>query len=293
MSKYFEFNLDKTNDISYDTNIISHKESKMTTQFLQTGAGSLAFEESGSGPLVICVPSMGDLRQEYRFLVPSLVAANYRAVSLDVRGHGQSGTTWSDYSVAGIGRDILDLIKHLGADPAVVIGTSMAAGAAIWAAVEEPAALRGMVMIGPIVRGDPGFFLDLLVSVMFARPWGPAAWQRYYTGLYPSRKPDDFSAYASGLRANLSEPGRQEALLAMLHASKQASEARLLDVKTPALVLMGGKDPDFKDPAGEAAWLAQTVHAECHVIEGIGHYPHAECPAETAALILPFLKSLG
>jgi pimeloyl-ACP methyl ester carboxylesterase len=265
----------------------------MTTQFLQTSAGKLAYEESGSGPLIICVPSMGDLRQEYRFLVPSLVAANYRAVSLDVRGHGESGTTWSDYSVAGIGRDILDLVKHLEAGPAVVIGTSMAAGAAIWAAVEEPAALRGMVMIGPIVHGDPGFFLDMLVNVMFARPWGPAAWQRYYTGLYPTHKPDDFSAYTSGLRANLSEPGRQEALQAMLHASKKASEARVADVKTPALVLMGSKDPDFKDPAAEAAWLAQTLHAECHVLANAGHYPQAEFPAETAALILPFLKSLG
>ena len=63
-------------------------------------------------------------------------------------------------------------------------------------------------------------------------------------------------------------------------------------VATPALVLMGIKDPDFKHPEAEAAWVAHAVHAECHLIPGAGHYPQAEFPAETAALILPFLKNL-
>ena len=108
----------------------------------------------------------------------------------------------------------------------------------------------------------------------------------------PTRKPDDFASYSARLRANLSEPGRMEALQAMLRASKNASEARLARVTTPALVLMGSKDPDFKDPAGEAAWVAQAVRSEYCLIPGAGHYPQAEFPAETAAVILPFLKSL-
>ena len=75
----------------------------MGTQFLQHQNGSIAYDDSGSGPLVVCAPSMGDLRSEYRFLIPQLVAAGYRAVSLDVRGHGETSTEWPDYSVAGGG----------------------------------------------------------------------------------------------------------------------------------------------------------------------------------------------
>ena len=115
----------------------------MTTQFLKTDAGSIAYEESGSGPPVICVPSMGDLRQEYRFLAPLLAEAGYRVASMDVRGHGESSTNWADYSVAGIGSDILALANHLGGGPAFVIGTSMAAGAAVWAAAEAPECCAG------------------------------------------------------------------------------------------------------------------------------------------------------
>ena len=261
----------------------------MTTQFLKTSDGSIAYEENGSGPLVICVPSMGDLRQEYRFLAPRLVEAGYRVVSMDVRGHGESSTNWADYSVAGVGSDILALARHLGGGPALVLGTSMAAGAAVWAAVEAPETLRGMILVGPFVRGG-GNWLGVLFSVLFSRPWGPAMWQRYYNGLYPSRKPEDFASYSARLRANLSEPGRVEALQAMLRASKYASETRLSRVTTPALVLMGSQDPDFKNPASEAAWVAQAIHSEYCLIPGAGHYPQAEFPAETAALILPFLE---
>jgi pimeloyl-ACP methyl ester carboxylesterase len=264
----------------------------MSSLFLKNGDGTIAYEVSGStnGPLVVCAPSMGDLRQEYRFLAPLLSAAGCRVALMDVRGHGESSTGWADYSVAGVGSDILALIRQLGG-PAYLVGTSMSAGAAVWAAAEQPASLRGIVLVGPFVRGGNNWMGHLL-ALMFSRPWGPAAWLRYYATLYPSRKPEDFGEYTRALRANLGERGRTEALQAMLRASKDASEERLARVTTPSLVLMGSRDPDFKDPAAEAAWVAQSLHAKHTLMAGAGHYPQAEFPAETAGLILPFFKSI-
>ena len=110
----------------------------METQFLQRPDGKIAYDDQGNGPLVVCVPSMGDVRGEYRFLLPQLTAAGNRAVSIDVRGHGESSTGWPDYSVAGVGSDLLALIDRLDAGPAVIVGDSMAGGAAVWAAAEAP-----------------------------------------------------------------------------------------------------------------------------------------------------------
>src|SRR6478672_13491401 len=124
----------------------------MTTRFSKVQDGTLAYDDTGAGPLVICVPGMGDLRGEYRFLAPRLVAAGYRVVTLDVRGHGETSVRWPDYSVAGIGADILSLARALDAGSATIIGTSMAAGAAVWAAAEEPERVAGLVLIGPFVR---------------------------------------------------------------------------------------------------------------------------------------------
>jgi pimeloyl-ACP methyl ester carboxylesterase len=264
----------------------------MTTQFFEHTGGRLAYDDQGIGPLVVCAPSMGDLRGEYRFLRPQLVRAGYRAVSLDVRGHGESSTAWDDFSVGAIGRDLIALIRYLNAGPAVIVGTSMAAGAAVVAAAEAPEAVSGLVLIGPFVRGEPSAGMNLLFSVMFARPWGPAAWAKYYASLYPSRKPADFAIYAAALQANLKEPGRLEALQHMLKASKRASEERLPRVKAPALVIMGSKDPDFKQPEAEAAWVGQQLRARVDIVPNAGHYPHAEMPEIVGPMIVSFVRSL-
>jgi pimeloyl-ACP methyl ester carboxylesterase len=261
----------------------------MTTLFLDYANGRIAYDQSGAGPLVVCVPSMGDVRGEYRFLAPRLAQAGYRVVTMDVRGHGESSTAWDDFSVAGIGSDIVALIRHLNAGPAVVVGDSMAAGATVWAAAEVPELVACAVLVGPFVRSEPSLFTHVLFGTMFSRPWGPAMWQWYYKTLYPTQKPEDFAEYVHKLRKNLAERGRMEALQKMLAASKSASEQRLGMVKAPALVLMGTKDPDFKDPEAEARWVAEQVNAQMHMIEGAGHYPHAEMPDAVAPLVLEFL----
>jgi pimeloyl-ACP methyl ester carboxylesterase len=264
----------------------------MTTQYLTHQTGQLAYDDQGNGPLILCAPSLGDVRAEYRFLTPRLTAAGFRVVTLDLRGLGESSTQWDDFSVAGVGSDMLALIHHLDSGPAVIIGTSMAAGAAVWAAAEAPELVAGLVLIGPFVRGETSTFNALLYTALFNRLWGVAAWQWYYGTLYPTRKPVDFAAYKTALGANLKEPGRLEVLQAMMRASKAASAERVGSVSVPALVVMGSKDPDFPNPAGEAAWVAEAVHGRHVLIDGAGHYPHAEMPETTAPLIVDFLQMM-
>jgi pimeloyl-ACP methyl ester carboxylesterase len=264
----------------------------MNTQLMNVNGGVIAFDDSGSGPAVICVPGMGDLRGEYRFLAPELLRAGYRVITMDVRGHGETSTNWDDFSVAGVGTDILALIRHLNCAPAIIAGSSMAAGAAIWAAAEAPELVNGLLLLGPAVHGDVTWPFKLLFGAMFSRPWGAAAWRSYYTTLFPTRKPADFLDYASGLEKNLREPGRLEALQKMISASKKSSEERLSRVQAPSLSLMGTRDPDFKDPRAEVEWVARQLKGEYHIIDGAGHYPHSEMPEISAPLILDFLKSV-
>jgi pimeloyl-ACP methyl ester carboxylesterase len=264
----------------------------MTTQFLNLAEGKIAFDDMGSGPLVVCVPGMGDLRQEYRYLAPRLQAAGYRVVTMDVRGHGETSVQWRDYSVAAIGADMLALIRQLNAGPAILLGSSMAAGGAVWAAAEAPEWVRALVLLGPAVHGEIGGPMGWLMRIMFARPWGPAAWIQYYSGLFPAQKPADFTDYTTGLKHNLTEPGRLEALLQMILAPKTASAERLAQVSVPSLALMGSKDPDFKDPRAEVAWVAGQIKGVFQVIDGAGHYPQTEFVDLTARLVLDFLAML-
>lgn len=101
------------------------------TRFLRLPGGTIAYDDRGSGPLVVMVPSLGDLRQEYRLLAPPLLDAGYRVVTMDLRGHGESSAGWEGYTTAAVGGDIVALLRHLGAGPATLIGTSLGAGAAV------------------------------------------------------------------------------------------------------------------------------------------------------------------
>lgn len=89
---------------------------------------------------------------EYRFLAPQLSEAGYRAVTVDLRGHGETSVPWKTYDVPSVGSDILALIDHLNAGPAHVIGTSFSPAAVVWAAAERPDCIRSLVLISPFVR---------------------------------------------------------------------------------------------------------------------------------------------
>jgi pimeloyl-ACP methyl ester carboxylesterase len=266
----------------------------MPTQFLRRAGGSIAFDDSGgTGPLVVCVPGMGDLRQEYRFLTPQLIAAGFRTVTMDLRGHGESSVGWPDYSTSAVGSDIIALVKHLNAGPAFIVGTSMAAGSAVWAAVEAPDLVAGQVLIGPFVRAVPVSLVDkLMIRLAMAGPWGVPAWGMWYRSLYPTAPPADLSAYLGALKENLREPGRFAALQRMMWRPKEDIEARLDAVKAPSLVVMGTKDPDFKHPGpeAEARWVADRLHADVVMVEGAGHYPHAEMAMQVGPKIIAFLQ---
>ncbi len=264
----------------------------MVTHSLDVADGRIAYDDIGQGPLVICVPSMGDLRGEYRFLAPPLAAAGYRVITMDVRGHGETSVRWPDYSVTAIGRDLLDMIRSLNDGPALIIGTSMAAGAAVCAAAQATELVAGILLIDPVVRGEGAWWSSLLYSALFARPWGPALWLRYFATLYPTQKPADFAQYSAALGANLKEAGRMEALVAMITASKKASEDLLTKVSTPTLVLMGARDRDFKFPEDEATFVAQSLRGTYQMITEAGHYPHAELPEVTVPVVLDFVKKI-
>ena len=62
-------------------------------------------------------------------------------------------------------------------------------------------------------------------------------------------------------------------------------------VRSPAMIVMGSKDPVFPHPQAEADAIAATLAggATVTMIGGGGHYPHAKFPAQVAAAVLPFL----
>ncbi len=265
-------------------------DSHSTLHHLDRPGGRLGYQLSGEGPLVICLPGMGDLASSYRFTAPALVAAGYRVAVLDLRGHGASDATFDRYDDVAAGEDLLALVEHLGG-PAVLVGSSMGAGAAAWAAAERPTAVRGLALLGPFVRNPP--MNPLLVAAFrlaMSGPWARRVWTSYLPKLFPGERPADFDAHVADISASMRRPGYTAAFVRTTRTSHAPVAERLDDVTAPTLVVMGTADPDFPDATTEAQWVADRLHAELLLVDGAGHYPHVQQPALVNAALVSFCQ---
>ena len=277
------------------------------TEFLDIEGGRIAYDVNGSGPLVVLSHGIGDHRQAYRFLAPKLAQDGYRVVSADLRGHGESSMDWK--SVTGkdaisrtdVAGDLLALIRHLGG-PAVIVGHSISGGAATIAAAQQPDLVSGIVEINPFTKTQK-LHLGALLRIrryrrglsrlmgmqLFRSLW---IWMRYLDVVYPT-KPADYAEYMAALAAKLREPGRMAEFMKTGKSTPADAGAQLPNVTVPALVIMGTLDPDFADPRAEGDAIVAAMPSglgAVAMVEGAGHYPHAQSPDQVAALVIGFLK---
>ena len=263
------------------------------TRWIQRPEGKIAWSLHGDrGPLVVCMPGMGDLRQGMDAFADSLASRGWRVVVLDLRGHGESDTGFADVTARAISRDALALADSLDTGKVVFLGNSYTGASAVWAATDRPAKVSAVVLVDPFVREiPPTFFQKLTMAVGLVRPWGPSLWGSYYRTLFVDHPPADLDDRVRRVVANLKRKGRFETLKAMFRTSTAECEARLPQVRVPALVVMGAKDPDFKDPKAEAATVAERIHGTAFLVSGAGHYPFAEQPGPVAERIEAFLHA--
>ncbi|GAB4378570.1 MAG: alpha/beta hydrolase [Elainellaceae cyanobacterium] len=251
----------------------------------------LAYEDGGSGAPILCLPSMGDLRQEYDRLAPRLVEAGFRVIVADLRGHGDSSTGWDRYDVAALADDIERLLDAEKIEKALLIGCSISGASTAYFTAEHPERVAGLVGLSPIRRvpftGFKGAVTPLILRAMLIQPWGILAWGTYYRSLYPCTPPDDLDAYVASLQTKLREPGRFAALKAMAFTGR--NPAHLSTIHLPVLDFLGTADPDYNDPQAEANWLRFMMpQDEVHFLAGLGHYPHREQPERLLAQLLDF-----
>lgn len=261
----------------------------MTTT-LTTAEGTLAYDDTGgTGDLLLLLPGAGDVRSEHRFLAPLLAAQGYRVVTADLRGHGETSPSWTEFGMAATSRDILALIRRLDAGPATIVANSFAPAAALWAVAEAPDAIRAIVAISPHLTAGGSSFQKLALEAAMRGPWAAPLWARFYRSWYKGHVPDDLDDEITKLTDMLRSHDRRRAARKTLVADRIGLAERIAGLDLPVLAIFGTADDHFPDPEAEARDVAAATKGRFEMVDGAGHYPHVEQPQVVADMISRFL----
>ena len=114
---------------------------------VDTGDIDLAVYEMGDGPPVILVHGFPELAYSWRYQLPALAAAGYRAIAPDMRGYGGSGKPprVADYTLQKLIGDLHGLCNALSIDRPVFVGHDWGAMLVWQMALLAPDRMAGLI----------------------------------------------------------------------------------------------------------------------------------------------------
>jgi aminoacrylate hydrolase len=140
---------------------------------LDIGRITLDVEERGSGPAFIFIPGLVGLKDAWSFQMAEF-AKDYRCISFDHRGTGDSDKPASGYTTDEIARDAIALMDTLGIAEAHIAGTSTGGCVLQSLAIDYPGRLRCAIFSNTWVKADEFITRVQMARKQIALSYGPA-----------------------------------------------------------------------------------------------------------------------
>ena len=132
-------------------------------ELVATSRGDFAVEITGpsTGEPIVLVAGLGDDHQSWSGILPSLVG-NYRCITFDNRGIGESPITPGPYNISELAEDVHAIVTALKLGPAIAIGSSMGGAICQEWALKYPSDLSRIVFSNSWAGRDP--YLEVLLD---------------------------------------------------------------------------------------------------------------------------------
>ena len=262
-------------------------------QTADVGGRKISYAGAGEdGDVILLVHGYGGDRNSWLFLQEPL-AARYRVYALDLPGHGTSakdvgagpaGPEGPAGTLSVLAGAVTGVLDALGAERAHLVGHSMGGAVALAVAARDPGRIASLTLIAPSGFGSEinAGYLRGFAGAQTRRELKPVVGQLFADELLVTRQlVEDLLAYKR-------LDGVDEALHALVDTLldgdvQRADSAALMAAigdTVPVTVVWGRADRII--PAAQAESVAGAVR---HLVDGAGHMPHMERPAEVQAAI--------
>jgi pyruvate dehydrogenase E2 component (dihydrolipoamide acetyltransferase) len=268
-------------------------------QTADVGGRKISYAGGGQdGDVVLLVHGYGGDRNSWLFLQEPL-AARYRVYALDLPGHGTSakdvgagpagtaapeGQAGPEGPLGVLADAVIGVLDALGAERAHLVGHSMGGAVALAVAARDPARIASLTLIAP-----SGFGLE--INAGYLRSFADAQTRRELKPVVGQLFADEqlvTRQLVEDLLAYKRLDGVDEALHTLadtlldgdIQRAGSAALVAAIGGEAPVTVVWGRADRII--PAAQAESVAGAAR---HLIDGAGHMPHMERPAEVQAAI--------
>ena len=224
------------------------------------------YSSHGAGPPAILLHGGLGHGGNWGYQVPALVAAGWRAVVIDSRGHGRSTRDARAFHYELMASDVLAVMDALHLKRASLVGWSDGACTALILAMSAPERVTSVFFFACNMdpSGTKEFEFGPLVRRCFARH------VKDYALL--SATPDRFDAFS-------------DAVGEMMKTEPNASADDLAAIRVPVAIVQGEHDEFIKREHAE--YLARTIPgSELIVLPGVSHFAPLQRPEEFNRVLL-------
>ncbi|MBT5948636.1 MAG: alpha/beta fold hydrolase [Nitrospinaceae bacterium] len=258
---------------------------------IKAGEIHLNYTDTGEGEPFLLIPGLMGLLNAWDFQVPHF-SKNYRCITFDHRGTGESDKPENAYSTDYIARDAIALLDTLGIEKAHVAGTSTGGCVLQNLALDYPDRLKCCIFTNTWTKADPYMTRLQTSRKQIAQAYGTEEYIKF-SSLWTCGATQFHNMYENLLE--LEERQKEtiapvEVLVARIDMTlNHDRKDELTEIKKPSLIIAA------KDDALTPPYFAQELQgyiegSELVVLEEGGHYSYRRSHEEWNAAAEAFLN---
>jgi 3-oxoadipate enol-lactonase len=260
---------------------------------IKLAAGQIYYDLTGpeNGQVVCFAHSLASDGGMWAEQVPPLLAAGYRVLRLDMRGHGGSDAVAGDYTMEQLADDVAASLDFLGITRVQFVGLSIGGMLGQAFAIKYGQRLISAMLSDTSPQTPPGAqgaWAPRIEAVKKANSLAPLAdptMERWFTDAYKPRNPGRWKQIHATI-AGTASTGYLGCAAAILNFD---FVPKLPSVKVPTLVVCGAND-EGTPPAGNKRIAELIPGGRYQEIANARHFPNVEQAEVFNRIMLDWLK---
>jgi pimeloyl-ACP methyl ester carboxylesterase len=257
---------------------------------------TINYVSHGEGPAVILIHGLAASLHDWEAFIPSLVSRGYRAIALDLPGHGGSAKPDDvrHYHIEALYAALRDWIEGLNlSGPPLLVGHSLGGYLSLAYARRHPEKVRGMALIDPFYSPEQ---LSPVLRFLRMRPgMGVRAMRlapEWVIQAFLQLDPTSKAKFPRKAQKRIVEDYKR-ASPNVLHITRSVLDLtpELNRVKNPAVVMYGDKDLTL-NPKSFPSLVERLPNATSVRIADCGHQPHIGRPEVVERHLVRFLEKM-